>query len=653
MQENDHHHPEDADAQVTCSCCGGDLFQEKPPLWKQKPIAIIITSLTIFAIAIYLERFLNQENLAELAFLAVVAVSGFNIVKGAFKGLLNLHFNMSLLITIAATGAFLIGHGEEGAAVMFLFYVAEFLEDYASERARRSIAALLKLAPETACVIRKGKELEVHVHSVQVDEKVVVRPGDKIPLDGLVVKGSSAVDQSPLTGESIPVTKKEGDEVFAGTINTEGYLEVQVTRKSDETIISKIIELVRKSKDKKSKTEAFINEFASYYTPAVIILAISVAIIPPFLFGMSLEDWFYRALVLLVVSCPCALAISTPVSMVSGITSATRNGVLIKGGEYVEEMKNVKAVVFDKTGTLTEGSLEVTDVLPLNGNSGDVLKISASLESHSKHPLAKAILKKAKEEKVEFEEVSGFKSITGAGLKGEINGKIFYAGNKSLFEGMRNLNNEDISLKIKEFEKDGKTTVLVGNEEKIIGLIVLMDRIRGDAAKTVKYLKDNGIRTVMLTGDNQGTASAVASRLGLDECYHSLLPEDKVKKIDELLQIHGNVAMVGDGVNDAPALARANIGIAMGAAGSDVAIETADVALMHDDLSKLEYLLKLSKKTMRVVQENVALSIIVKSSFAFLAVLGFITLWMAVGIGDMGLSLAVILNAIRIVSKGF
>ncbi len=648
MPENDHQCAEDTDAPATCSCCGGDLFEEKPPLWKQRPLAIIIISAAIFAIAIYLEKGLNQGFYAELAFLAVVAVAGFSIVKGAFKGLMKLRFNMNLLITIAAAGAFLIGHGEEGAAVMFLFYVAEFLEDYASERARNSIAALLKLAPETAHVIRKGQELEIHTHSVKLNEIVVVRPGDKIPLDGLVLNGSSAVDQSPITGESMPVTKREGDDVFAGTINTEGYLEIKVTRKSDETVISKIIQLVNESKNKKSKTEAFIDKFATYYTPTVISLAILVATIPPFLLGMSLNEWFYRALVLLVVSCPCALAISTPVSMVSAITSATRNGVLIKGGEYVEEMKNVKAVVFDKTGTLTEGCLEVTEIKTFNNTvPEEVLRIAASLESHSKHPLAKAILKKAKKESLKLEEVHNFTSQTGAGLKGEIKGKIYYLGNKVLFDDITIFDDDFLSI-IDEFEENGKTTVLVGNKANIIGLIVLMDRIRDDAVKTVQFLKNSGIKTVMLTGDNKGTAHAVASHLELDEYYHNLLPEDKVKKIDELVINHGHVAMVGDGINDAPALAKANIGIAMGAAGSDVAIETADVALMHDDLSKLEYLVNLSKKTMNVVQENVALSIMVKSSFAFLAVLGFITLWMAVGIGDMGLSLAVILNALRI-----
>jgi len=638
----------------TCTCCGGDPFEEKQPRWKNKPLAIILTSAVIFIVGIILERFMNQGLPAELAFLAVVAVAGFEIIKGALKGLSKLRFNMNLLITIAAAGAFLIGHGEEGAAVMFLFYVAEFLEDYASERAHKSIAALLKLAPETAHVIRNGHEMEIHTHAVDLDELVVIRPGDKVPLDGLVVRGTSAVDQSSITGESIPVTKREGDEVFASTINTEGYLEIKVSRKSNETIISRIIELARQSKEKKSRTESFIDRFATYYTPTVILLALLVATLPPFLLGMSFNDWFYRALVLLVVSCPCALAISTPVSMVSGITSATRNGVLIKGGEYVEEMKNVKVMVFDKTGTLTEGRLAVADIINFNNSSKDeILTIAASLESHSKHPLAKAILQRAKDDDLKLEDVHDFKSITGAGLKGRINGNVFHVGNKSLFENSIFLSDhKSLDENIPEingaYEKEGKTTIMVGNETEIIGLIVLVDRIRDDARKTVEYFKNNGIRTVMLTGDNEGTAKRVASHLGLDEYYHSLLPEDKVTKIEGLVKSQGHVAMVGDGVNDAPALARANIGIAMGAAGSDVAIESADIALMHDDLSKLEYLLKLSRKTMGVVQQNVALSILVKSSFALFAVLGFVTLWMAVGIGDMGLSLAVILNAIRI-----
>jgi Zn2+/Cd2+-exporting ATPase len=643
MPENECSSP----VESSCSCCGGDIFEEKEKSWKTQPLLIISASAILFTMGIYLENFLKLSFPAEIFFLAVVVVSGYTIVKGAVKGLLKIRFNMNLLISIAAAGAFLIGHGEEGAAVFFLFYVAEFLEDYASQRARNSISSLLKLTPQTAQVLRLGTEREVHVHSVQVDEEVVVRPGDKIPLDGVVVKGVSAVDQSSITGESLPVTKIVGDEVFAGTMNTEGYLEIRVTRKDTETVLSRIIELVKESKNRKSKTEKFIDQFATYYTPTVIVLAAGVATVPPLILGMDFQEWLYRALVLLVVSCPCALAISTPVSMVSGITAATRKGVLIKGGEYVEEMRNVQAVVFDKTGTLTEGRLEVTDVESVNGYSTkDLLKIAASLESRSKHPIARAIAQKGQKAGLEFQEVHNFKSLTSNGLEGKIGHKKFYIGKKSLFTGL-----ELPQDKLETLEAEGKTVVLVGNEEEIIGILGLMDRIRDSSRHAVQFLKDNSIKTVMLTGDHERTARAVASQLGLDEYHHDLFPEDKVKKIDEIISRYRHVAMVGDGVNDAPALARANIGIAMGAAGSDVAMESADIALLHDDLSRIEYLVKLSRKTMGVVRQNVALSILVKSSFAILAVFGFITLWMAVGIGDMGLSLAVILNALRIGSK--
>lgn len=632
------------EAQNSCICCEGDLFEDKEESWKRKPLLIISISAILFILGICLENLLELSFPAEIIFLAVVVVSGYEIVKEALEGLLKFRFNMNLLITIAAVGAFLIGHGQEGAAVFFLFYLAEFLEEYAGQRAQNSIASLLKLSPQTAHVLREEKEVEVHVHSVQVDEKVVARPGDKIPLDGVVIKGISAVDQASITGESIPITKRVGDEVFAGTINLEGYLEIRVTRRDTETILYRIIEMVKESKNRKSQTEKFIDRFATYYTPAVILLAVIVATLPPLVLGMAFTEWFYRALVLLVVSCPCALAISTPVSMVSGITSATRKGVLIKGGEYVEEMGAIQTVVFDKTGTLTEGQLEVTDIEPVNGNHApDLMKIAASLEVHSKHPIARAIVQKAQESNLELYKVHNFRSLTGNGLEGIIHNKNFYIGKKSLFQGL-NLPTDKIDV----LEEEGKTMVLVGNQEEIMGILGLMDRVRDCSSHAVKFLKDNRIKTVMLTGDHENTAQVVASQLGLDEYHHSLLPEDKVDKIEEIVSRYGNVAMVGDGVNDAPALARANIGIAMGAAGSDVALESADIALLDDDLYKIEYLVKLSRKTMGVVRQNVVLSILIKSSFAVFAVFGLVTLWMAVGIGDMGLSLAVILNALRI-----
>jgi len=632
-----------------CSSCEG-ILEEKQQSWMKKPLIIIVISTILMVLGLYLDFFTEEKLLTTVLFLLVVAVSGYTIIAKGIKSVLELKFNMNFLMTIAAAGAFLIGSGAEGASVFFLFFIAEFLDDYAGERARQSMSSLLKLAPETATLKNDGKNVEVHVHMVKVNDVVVVKPGDKIPLDGEVIGGFSSVNQATITGESIPVSKSRGSTVFAGTINEDGYMEIKVTRESDETVISKIIQLVKESQKNKSPTEAFIDRFANYYTPAVILLAVAVAIIPSLILGLSFDEWFYRALTLLVVSCPCALAISTPVSMVSAITSATRNGVLIKGGQYIEEMKNVDVMVFDKTGTLTTGILEVTDVRPCDDYSArELLEIAASLESKSKHPLAKPIIRKAEEEKLKLKPVSQFRSITGRGITGKIEDRVFYVGKLELIDAYNDL----IINELNKMEEDGKTVVLVGSQDQIIGLIGLMDKIRADSGEAIAKLRDRNIKTVMLTGDNEKTAGIVGTNIGLDKYYASLLPEDKVKIIEELSKGKEHIAMVGDGVNDAPALARSNIGIAMGAAGSDVAIDTADVALMNDDLSRLEYLIKLSHKTMQVIKQNVSISILIKTSFAVMAVFGLVTLWMAVAIGDMGLSLLVILNALRIANKNF
>ncbi|MBR9678305.1 MAG: cadmium-translocating P-type ATPase [Nanoarchaeota archaeon] len=632
-----------------CSACATGVFEEKKSFWKQKDVKIILAAGLILSIGLYLEFLTEQRLVAQVLFFVVVIIAGRDIIKKGFFSLVKKRLNINFLITLAAIGAFLIGHGEEGAAVIFLFFIAEFLESYAAERARRSVASLLELAPETAVVKRHNKELRIHAHEVKVGDIMVVKPGDKIALDGAVTKGCSSVNQSSITGESMPAPKTKGDDVFAGTTNEDGFLEIRVTKKSDETTLSKIVKLVKEAQKNKSKTEVFIDKFARYYTPTVIILAFLIMIIPSLVFGLPFSEWFYKALVLLVISCPCALAMSTPVSMVSGLTSAAKNGVLIKGGDHVEEIRNAKVIVFDKTGTLTEGGPEVTDIIALNKYpEEELLRVAASLESKSRHPLAKAILRSAEKKGVKPKKVSEFKSFAGKGLKGRIGGRLFYIGNKNFFEG------KDIEFPeglVKTLESRGKTLVLVGNRKRVIGVISLMDKIRSVSFTTIKELKNRGIRTVMLTGDNNNVARAIATKLDIDEYYAELLPEDKVKIIDKLLKKHEHVVMIGDGVNDAPALAKAHVGIAMGTIGSDVAIEAADIALMQDDLSKIIYLLDLSKKTMRVVKQNVAISILIKSSFAILAFPGIITLWMAVAVGDMGLSLTVILNALRIGRK--
>ncbi|WP_309491865.1 cation-translocating P-type ATPase [Candidatus Hecatella orcuttiae] len=628
----------------SCSICAVGIIEEREPIWKKRSLHIILASSATLTVGLIFEFVLNIILLAQILFVAVVILSGFDIAKNGLRSLLKKRLDMNLLIMVAAIGAFLIGHGEEGAAIVFLFFIAEFLEEHAIERTRRSVGALMKLAPDITTVRRNGKEVEVHTHDIKVNEVILVKPGNKVPLDGVVVKGVSSVNQAPITGESIPVTKQPGDEVYAGTINCEGFLEVKVMKKSDQTMLSKIAKLVEEAQKRKSPTEKFVDRFAKYYTPSVLFLALLVATIPTLVFNLPFNDWFYKALVLLVVSCPCALAISTPVSIVSGITSGARNGVLIKGGRYVEEINQIDVFAFDKTGTLTEGKPEVTDIIGLGNPDREVLSIAASLEAMSEHPIAKAITYKASVEGVKTKNVTNFKSIAGKGVYGKIGDQTYYLGSAKIFN--------DMSLTIPEeagkLEEEGKTVILVGNRRGIVGVIAVMDKIRDGTVRAISSIRKSGIRTVMITGDNRRTAKTIAERIGIDEFHAELLPEEKVKIIEDLRKNKGKVAMVGDGVNDAPALARADVGIAMGTIGSDVALETADVALMQDDLSKLPYLVNLSKKTVKVMKTNIFASILIKGSFAVLAFPGIVTLWMAVGIGDMGLSLAVVLNAMAL-----
>ena len=612
---------------------------------KGKEIILIALSAILLSVGLIFEFILEWRMPAEILFLATAAISGYSIAKEGFSSLIfRRKLSINFLIMIAAAGSFFISHGEEGAAVIFLFYVAEYLESYAGERARKSIASLMELAPEVAAVKRNGKEVKVPVSEVDVNEVIVIRPGEKIPLDGEVIRGVSTVNQAPITGESAPVTKEIGDVVYAGTINNEGFLEVKVTKRSDETMLSKIVKLVEEAQRIKSPTEKFIDRFSKYYTPSVILLALCVATVPTFVLGWPFNEWLYKALVLLVVSCPCALAISTPVAMVSGITSAARNGVLIKGSAYVEEVNKIKVFAFDKTGTLTEGRLEVTDVVSLKHPEDEILCIAASLETMSEHPIAKAIVEKIDKEAI-LKDVDNFRAIAGKGVMGRINGETYYVGSRRLFKELSIDYPEEEAWKL---ESEGKTVIFVGNEKEVIGLVAVMDKIRDSTIPTMAELRRKGIKTIMITGDNERTAKAIAERIGIAEYRAELLPEDKVNIIEELSEEYGHVAMVGDGVNDAPALARASVGIAMGAIGSDVSLETADIALMQDDLSKIPYLIELSNRTLEIVKENVLASILIKGSFAVLVFPGLVTLWLAVAVGDMGLSLAVILNAMRL-----
>jgi len=606
------------------------------------PLAISVATM---ALGLGLRFFQGQSLVSDLMLVSTMILSGYTIAELGLRSLIKGSININLLITIASIGAFTIGHLEEAAAVVLLFNIAERLEDYAADRARHSIESLMELKPENATLRRDGKEVTVSVQEVKPGDVFVVRPGDRVPLDGVVIEGASSVNQATITGESAPVPKVEGEEVYAGTINIDGFLGVRVTKMAGETVLAKILKLVEEAEESRSPTEAFVDRFARIYTPAVIILAVLVATIPPIILQQPLSAWVYRALVLLVVACPCALSISTPVAMVSAITSASGNGVLVKGSTFLESMNDVKAIAFDKTGTLTMGELEVTDIVSPDLAEEEVLRLAVSLEAKAEHPIAKAILAKAEAAGVKAVETTDFKAYVGRGVEACIDEKTCCIGNLRLLEELGIAPLDGI---VERLEAQGKTVVLVSEEDCAVGAIALMDKIREEAPYAIAELRKRGIQVQMLTGDNEMTAKAIAEKLGMDGYMAHLLPEEKLEAIEKLRAEYGPVAMVGDGVNDAPALAAADVGIAMGAIGSDVALETADIALMEDDLMRLIYLVRLSQATMGRIKENIAASIIVKLMVAVLAFPGWITLWIAVAVGDMGLTLAVILNSMRL-----
>ncbi|MGQ9628924.1 MAG: heavy metal translocating P-type ATPase [bacterium] len=585
------------------------------------------------------------------AFAAAMVSGGWFVARKGYYALRNLALDMNFLMTLAVIGAAAIGEWLEGAVVIFLFSLANLLESFSMDRARNAIKSLMDLSPDVARVRKDSEETQIPVDGIGVGDIVLVRPGERIPLDGVVREGSSSVDQSPITGESIPVEKGEGDCVFAGTINGEGYLEVEVTKLSRDTTLARIIHSVEEAQSRKAPSQNFVDRFARHYTPCVVAAAALTAVVPPLFWGLSWGTWFYRALVLLVVACPCALVISTPVTIVSGLARAARDGILIKGGVYLEGMGSLGAIAFDKTGTLTVGKPSVTDVVPLNSQSEeDVLRIAASIESRSEHHLARAILDRAFARGIDPSEPRDFQSIAGRGAAASIDGRVYYIGNHRLFEE-RGWCSPDADGVLEGFESEGKTAVMLGNSDGILGIIAIADVPREGARWAIGELKRNGMKTVMLTGDNRATAQAISDQLGMDEYRAELLPEDKVRAVGELVEEHRRVAMVGDGVNDAPALASATVGIAMGTAGTDAALETADVALMSDDLTKLPAAVRLSRKVLAIVKENIAFSLLIKAAFIALTPLGFTTLWMAVG-ADMGASLLVIGNGMRALRKG-
>jgi Cd2+/Zn2+-exporting ATPase len=589
--------------------------------------------------------FRGAATAAPALFLLAAASGAVYPARRALTAVRTRTIDINVLMVIAVVGALILGDLAEAASVVFLFSLAQWLEVRTLERARQAIRALMDLAPRQALVKRGGVEQAVAVDALRTGDLVIVRPGDKVPVDGVVSNGHSGVNEAPITGESLPVDKEPGHEVFAGTINGHGALEVEVTRIGRDTRLARIIHLVEDAQTRRAPVQSFVDRFASVYTPVVIVLALVVAVAPPLFWGAEAATWVYRALVLLVISCPCALVISTPVSIVAALSAAARNGVLIKGGAYLERLADIKVIAFDKTGTLTSGELRVTDVIPAAGETSErVLRLAAAIEGRSEHPIARGIVRYAAERNVVVPPASRFASHPGLGAEGHAEGGAVLVGNERLMQ------QRGIDVRAAwshEVRRAGKSFVFVAVDGQLIGTVAVADRSREAAGEAIELLRAHGIqRVVMLTGDHPETAGAVARALRVDEHHAGLLPEEKHALVESM---RGGlpVMMVGDGVNDAPALAAADVGVAMGAAGSDAALETADVALMSDELLKIPYALRLARATLRNVKTNVVVSLLLKAAFLVLAVAGSATLWMAV-LADTGASVIVVANALRL-----
>jgi Zn2+/Cd2+-exporting ATPase len=621
---------------------------------KQRLVSVCVSgAFTLFGLLMQWTHF-GPKSAALGCFLVAIISGGWFIAPKAIAAARRFAPDMNLLMTIAVVGAAGIGEWSEGAAVAFLFALSELMESFSVARARQAIQSLLKLAPETA--LRKNGNAfdEVPVTEVTIDDIIAVKSGARIPLDGTVFTGASSVDQAPITGESIPVQKKRGDQVFAGTINGEGSLEVRVTKGYSDTTLAKIIRLVEEAQSQKALSQRFVDVFAKYYTPSVMGLALLVFLTPPIVAGAAWGVWFYRALVLLVIACPCALVISTPVSIVSGLTAMARRGVLIKGGAFLETIGQLKAVAVDKTGTITEGRPRVTQVVPLNSaDEAEITRIAAAIDTHSDHPLAQAVVKYAQEHGIDFPRSENYQARTGRGAEGELAGHRYFVGNHRFTHELA-ICSEEIERILASVEEQGQSVVVVGHKPhadcagEVLGIIAVGDTIRANAPEAIRSLHATGVqKVVMLSGDNQRTVDAIARQAGIDEALGDLLPDQKIERVRSLLTEHKRVGMIGDGVNDAPAMAAATIGIAMGAAGTDTAIETADIALMKDDLSKVAEAVRLGRRTVRVIQFNIAFALAIKLVFLVLAILGYTSLWLAIA-ADTGATLIVIANALRL-----
>ena len=607
-----------------------------------KEFLVMVLAGTLLLLAIVFEKMQIGGQLSVGLYLLAIISGGWNNFKKGFYSLQQKKLNMSVLMSVAIIGACIIGQYEEGATVAFLYAISELLENWSTEKSRQSIRNLMDLTPAKA-IVKRGREMvELLVGDVNVGDIILIKPGAKIPLDGSVVSGESAVDEAHISGEALPRDKKIGADVFAGSINTYGFLEVAVNKLAQDSTIAKIINLVENAQSQKSPMQKFIEKFAEIYTPVVMVLAVMVGVIPPLLYDGDYIGWLYRALALLVVACPCALVISTPIAVVSAIAQAAKNGVLIKGGIHLEGLADINAIAFDKTGTITKGEPKVQSVISLsNIGENDILQIAASLESLSEHHLARAITADSKDKQINLENVYNFIAIPGQGVKGVIKGQEYLVGNTKLFN--------NISPEINQLEQQGYSVIIVGTATTILGVITISDYLKDNIKTVIKRFLQKNIAVSMLTGDNSAVATLVATESGIKEFFANLLPEEKMLVIKKMKESK-KVAMVGDGINDAPALAIADIGIAMGKKGTAVALETADVVLMKDDIAKLDYVMELSKRTKNIIKQNITFALLIK----FLAIIsvfpGYLTLWLAI-LADMGATVIVTLNSMRLLKK--
>lgn len=614
----------------------------------------LVISVILIAIAFYFRATAGENDIiTKSLFISAIVIGGFSLFTEGIKDLLKLNFSMEVLMTIAIIGASIIGEWAEGSIVVILFAVSEALERFSMDKARQSIRSLMDIAPKEALIRRNNEEKMINVSDIQIGDIMVIKPGQKIAMDGVVIKGHSAVNQAAITGESVPIEKQNKDEIFAGTLNGEGILEVEVTKHVNDTTIAKIIHLVEEAQGERAPAQAFVDNFAKYYTPSIMAISALIIIIPPLFFGGDWNKWLYQGLSLLVVGCPCSLVISTPVSIVSAIGNSAKNGVLVKGGIYLEEIGGLKAIAFDKTGTLTKGTPSVTDFVVSDTNQeNQYLSIISALEILSQHPLASAILKEAdrRESNYQMIDIMNFKSVTGKGIKGDYQGTTYFVGSPKLFDSEL-IRQASVMKNYEKLQEQGKTVMIFGTAQNILAIIAVADELRKSSSEVIAKLHQLGIEhTIMLTGDNIRTAKSIGEQVGVTDIKGDLMPQDKLDYIKELKEKYGKVAMVGDGVNDAPALASATVGIAMGGAGTDTALETADVALMGDDLQKLPFIVNLSRKTLKIIKQNITFSLSIKLLALLLIIPGWLSLWIAI-VADMGATLLVTLNGLRLMKQ--